>query len=73
MKYNEKGITIISLVISIIIIIILAGIAVGELSNGGLLFKTKETLNESDNLIREEDEKINSVIQNYEKEWGITD
>ena len=42
MKKNEKAITLIALVITIIVILILAGVAIAALKNTGLIGKTKD-------------------------------
>lgn len=44
---REKGITLIALIVTIIILLILAGIIIGQLTNSGLLENTKTAKNES--------------------------
>lgn len=67
LKYKNKGITLIALVITIIILLILAGITIGHLTNNGLFEKVKlakqkteqaqndeiEILGEYENIIEE--------------------
>ena len=58
MKSNkEKGVTLIALAITVIVILILAGISIGTLKNDGTLDKTQssakiETAAEEENIIR---------------------
>ena len=42
---NQKGITLVALVITIIILLILAGISVASLSGNGLFGKTQQAVN----------------------------
>lgn len=69
MKKNLKGITLIALVITIIILLILAGISISALSNQGLFNKSKDARDKSE--IAREIEQIKMVIltvstNNYE-------
>jgi hypothetical protein len=73
MKSNEKGITLAVLVITIIVLLILAGVslnlAIGR--QGGVL---EEAINQTDeqNLTQKNIEKdMNSQMLIQEKEWGI--
>lgn len=46
-KFNERGITLIALIITIIILIILAGISISALTQTGLFGKTKQAEEET--------------------------
>ena len=46
---QQKGITLVALVITIIILLILAGISIASLQGSGLFTKTKEAKNASEN------------------------
>ena len=46
---QQKGITLVALVITIIILLILAGISIASLQGSGLFSKTKEAENASEN------------------------
>lgn len=59
---EQKGITLVALVITIIILLILAGISIAALSDSGLFTKAKEAKNVSDNAAQIE----NSRLQDYE-------
>ena len=63
MKKSEKqnGITLIALVITIIILLILAGISISALTNQGLFGKAQQAKQEAENAQREE----NEILANY--------
>ena len=63
---EQKGITLVALVITIIILLILAGISIASLTGSGLFNKAKEAKNASENASREE----NSTLQDYENWVG---
>ena len=61
---NKKGITLIALVVTIIILLILAGVAIGTLTGeNGLFSRTKQAKEKTiDSQNRE-----NKILDNYEK------
>ena len=66
---NQRGITLVALVITIIILLILAGIAILTLTQTGLLEKTKESReiakNSQDketNMLSEYNKKVDEII-----------
>ena len=61
---STKGITLVALVITIIILLILAGISISTLTNTGIFEKAKEAKQKSENAKKEEDK----LISEYEKE-----
>ena len=65
-KYENKnlGITLVALVITIIILLILAGISISTLTNTGIFQKAKDAKKASENAQKEEDK----LISEYEKE-----
>lgn len=63
-KENTKGITLVALVVTIIILLILAGISIAGLIGSGLFEKTKEAKQEFDNSQTKE----NSTLNGYEQE-----
>ena len=65
-KYENKslGITLVALVITIIILLILAGISISTLTNTGIFQKAKDAKKASENAQKEEDR----LISEYEKE-----
>ena len=65
-KYENKnlGITLVALVITIVILLILAGISISTLTNTGIFQKAKEAKQKSENATLEQ----NKLLDNYEKE-----
>lgn len=55
MKKNQKGITIISLVITIIVLSIIAGVSIGSLTNNKKIIETAEEAKQSDDIAREKE------------------
>ena len=60
-KKNNKGITLIALIITIIILLILAGISISALTSTGLFEKAKEAKQKSENAQEEE----HTILENY--------
>ncbi len=61
-RYNNKGITLISLVITVIILLILAGIAISQLTSNGLFGKAQLAKEKWDEAQRNE----NIILEDYE-------
>ena len=61
---KNNGITLVALVITIVILLILAGISISTLTNTGIFQKAKDAKKESENAQKEEDR----LISEYEKE-----
>ena len=61
---NQKGITLVALVITIIILLILAGISISTLTNTGIFGKAKEAKEKSE----EEEKQQSKTLDSYEKE-----
>ena len=64
MKKNIKGITLVALVITIIVLLILAGISISTLTNTGIFEKAKEAKEKSEAAEKQQNETLDS----YEKE-----
>ena len=66
---KEKGITLVALVITVVIMLILAGVAIATVINGdGLFSKTREATEAYENAMQDENGKIQSLmneIDNY--------
>ena len=60
---KNKGITLVALVITIVILLILAGISISTLTNTGIFKKAKDAKKASENAQKEEDR----LISEYEK------
>ena len=59
-----KGITLVALVITIVILIILAGISISTLTNTGIFKKAKDAKGASENA----EKKQNEILAEYESE-----
>lgn len=70
---NERGITLISLVVTIIVMFILIGIPIywSVIKDGGLINQIKDETNKQQNMIQNEKNKMNTVLKEQEKDWGI--
>ena len=70
----ERGITLITLVLTVIIMIILTGVTLNltSLSNNGVVKKVKNETETQQDMINQEKEKTSNVIKNYEQEWGLS-
>ena len=71
LKNKNKGITLIALVITIIILLILAGITISQLSNNGLFDKVKLAKEKSEEAQAKEEQelaKISNKIDNISRE-----
>ncbi len=60
---SEKGITLVALVITIVLLLILAGISISSLTNTGIFAKAKEAKEKSEEAEKEQ----NKILDNYEK------
>ena len=63
---KNKGITLVSLVITIVILLILAGISIQAITNTGLLKNAKQAKEEQ----KKEQEKENLILTDYTEEIG---
>lgn len=70
---NERGITLLSLVIAIVLMFILVAIVVNGsfYENGGLVNKVKDETIKQENMVQKEEDKMNTVLKNVEEDWGI--
>ena len=64
---ESKGITLVALVITIIILLILAGISISSLTNTGIFEKAKEAKNKSENAELEENKKLDEFEKEIDK------
>ena len=71
---NERGITLISLAITIVVMFILAGVAVYEavINDGGVVNDVREETSKQQEMIQEEKDKMNTVLKEQEEDWGIS-
>ncbi len=71
---KEKAVTMIALVVTISVMLILAGVSLNlALSNNGTVDDVKGELNLQKNMLQNHSEIMNSVISSQEEEWGISD
>ena len=68
MYSKNKGITLVALVITIILLLILVGITISQLVGSGLLEKAKQAKDKSENAAKEE----NRILDEYEQILGET-
>ena len=68
LQRKEKGITLIALIITVIIMLILAGVAIGAIANGdGVFKKTKEASEMYEQSSQNENEKIQELMNEIDK------
>lgn len=60
-KMRENGITLVALVITIIILLILAGISISALTNTGIFGKAKEAKSKTGNIQNEEQKQLDEI------------
>lgn len=68
MRIKEKGITLVALVITIIILLILAGIAISTLTNEGILTKSSQAKNEYQNAQIAEEKYLEDLENQIDKQ-----
>lgn len=66
-KAREHGITLVALVITIIILLILAGVAITTLTQTGLFENAKQAKNATENAQKEENKILENYIRQTEK------
>ena len=70
---NERGITLMVLVLTIIVMIILSSVVIylSVIEEGGMVNQVKDETNKQQEMVKQEQEKMNSVLKNQEVDWGI--
>lgn len=70
---NERGITLMVLVLTIIVMIILSSVVIylSVIEEGGMVNQVKDETNKQQEMVKQEQEKMNSVLKNQEADWGI--
>ena len=64
---KERGITLVALIITIIVLLILAGVTIGQAATGtGLFTRAKNAANAYKNESNNEANQINSLIDEYD-------
>ncbi|CCZ00270.1 unknown [Clostridium sp. CAG:793] len=71
---KEKAVTMIALVVTMVVMLILAGVSLNlALSDNGTVDDVKGKLNLQKDMLQNHSEIMNSVISSQEEEWGISD
>ncbi len=70
---NERGVTMIALSITIIVLSIIAGVSInlGLASNSSVVREVENETEMQREMIDEEQSKTENAIQKYEDEWGL--
>ena len=71
---NERGITLIAVVTTMIVLSIIAGVSI-KIAIGNNNSVVREVTNATETqqyMINEEQEKTSNVIKKYEEEWGLS-
>ena len=71
---NERGVTLIALVTTIIIMSIIAGVSI-KIALGDNDSVVREVMNQTETqqyMVNQEKQKTSNVIKNYEEEWGLS-
>ncbi|MBR3134388.1 MAG: hypothetical protein IKG56_02890 [Clostridia bacterium] len=71
MKNNEKGITLAMLVVTIIVMLILAGVTLKELSEDGVVYEVKNATQNQQKTIDDEQKKMDEEKNEQLKDWGF--
>ena len=70
MLKRKSGITLVALIITIIILLILAGVSLSFVFNGGILDKSQQTVNEYQNASQKEQDLLDQIDKYIENELG---
>ena len=63
MYWKNNGITLVALIITIIVLLILAGVSLSFVFNGGILDKSQQAVNEYQNAVDEESNLLDKIDQ----------
>ena len=66
-KYNEKGITLFTLIITIIVMIIISGVTINKLNESQITSSTNIITGYSKNIVKDTDEGVKNVNNG---QWG---
>ena len=70
---NERGITLMVLVLTIIVMLVLAGTTIYLALNNdqGVINEVKKETQTQANMVKQEKNKMNTVLRDLETDWGI--
>lgn len=71
MESNEKGITLTVLVITIIVLVILAGVTIFRISSLGFLNSARKDVQQQYDASVNEALKMNATLANQLEDWGL--
>ena len=71
LKISNKGITLVALIITIIVLLILAGVSLSFVINGGILDKSQLAVNEYKNAANDEGNTLNDIDKQLDKQLSI--
>lgn len=66
-KYNEKGITLFALIITIIVMLIISGVTINKLNKSQITSSTNIVTGYSKNIVKDTDEGVKNVNNG---QWG---
>ena len=66
-KYNEKGITLFALIVTIIVMLIISGVTINKLNKSQITSSTNIVTGYSKNIVKDTDEGIKNVNNG---QWG---
>ena len=70
---NERGITLMVLVLTIIVMLILTGVTINIafMSDNGVINEVKTETKMQTEIVENENKKMNQVLKDLESDWGI--
>ena len=71
LKISNNGITLVALIITIIVLLILAGVSLSFVINGGILDKSQLAVNEYKNAANAEGNTLNDIDKQLDKQLSI--
>ena len=71
--FTNRGITLVALIITIIVLLILAGVSISFVFNGGILDKTQQAADEYKNSAAEEENLLSTIDSYLEKQLSNVD
>lgn len=71
---NERGITLIAVVVTIAILVIILAVTLntGLIENNSVIREVTKETDKQQEQVKNEQEKMNDVISSYEEEWGLS-
>lgn len=70
MLKGNKGITLVALIITIIVLLILAGVSISFVLNGGVVQKSVDTVNAYKNSATNENAQLDAVNTFMDQKWN---